>query len=217
MPERRERAPEERRLAHQQTLPGRYPGAMLAMARRLAVAFTALVVIGGCGSDDQVRDVAGKLRGPGQDVADHVSNAASAAKGKAPEYANTLKASATCLGKEVDARLGSEDIKALLATKGDLTNAPDELRNQAGKVRTAVAACVEIRPTLIAAFKGAGLDQTQAECVADQVMDDDKVLGPLLVNIVFGDPGVGTAIFLAVRATKGCVSAAELARLFPGR
>ncbi len=112
--------------------------------------------------------------------------------------------------------MGSDDINALLATKGDLANAPDELRNQASKVRTAVAACVEIRPTLVAAFKGAGLNQTQAECVTDQAMDDEKILGPLFVNIVFGDPGVGTAIFLAVRATKGCVSPADLAKLFPG-
>lgn len=190
---------------------------MRTTARHLIFAVACAVLCSACGSTDRAADVAGRLRGPGNDVADHIATAASAAQDRAPDYADALKASASCLGKEVGDRLGSDDIKALLATKGDLSNAPEELRNQAADVHSAVAACVEIRPTLVAAFKSAGLDQGQSECVADQVMDDDKILGPLLVNIVFGDPGVGTAVFLAVRATKGCVSPAELARLFPGR
>jgi hypothetical protein len=57
----------------------------------------------------------------------------------------------------------------------------------------------------------------QAACVAHQTLEDDEILTPLLVNLIFGDPGVGTAVFVAARATRGCLSADELARLFPGR
>ena len=66
-------------------------------------------------------------------------------------------------------------------------------------------------------FENAGMTSEQASCVADQTLEDDKILTPLLVNLVFGDPGVGTAVFVAARATRGCLSAADLARLFPGR
>ena len=68
---------------------------------------------------------------------------------------------------------------------------------------------------LIDAFSSAGLSEAQAECVADRALKDDKILTPLLVNIIFGDPGIGTAIAVAVRAAQGCVTADDLKRLFP--
>ena len=66
-------------------------------------------------------------------------------------------------------------------------------------------------------FENAGMTSEQASCVADQALEDDKILTPLMVNLVFGDPGVGTAVLVAAGATRGCLSAADLARLFPGR
>lgn len=176
-------------------------------APALALTVALALALPACGTD---------LASPRDKIADHVGDVAQSARERAPDYARSLRESAKCLGSEISSRLGKEDAQALLETKGDLSQAPDELQRSADKLRVAVQQCVELRPTLVGAFRSVGLTQQQAECVADRALTDDKILTPLLVNIIFGDPGVGTAIAVAVRASQGCVGPEDLKRLFPG-
>jgi hypothetical protein len=168
-------------------------------------AFTCLTVA--CGSTEDARF----------QLEDRLRRAASASKDGIPRYARALRAKATCLSGEVTDRVGGEGVRRLIDARGDLGAASDEIGARVGELREAVHACVDVRETLIDVFESSGMTREQAVCVADQTLEDDKILTPLLVNIVFGDPGVGTAVFVAARATRGCLSADDFARLFPGR
>ncbi|MEO5839765.1 MAG: hypothetical protein ABIQ73_09090 [Acidimicrobiales bacterium] len=177
----------------------------VAVAIGLAAALACSVVA--CGSTDDTRNQLGE----------RLRKAASASKDGIPRYARALRDNAACLSDEVTDRLGSRDVRALIDARGDLEATGDQLGAGLGQLREAVHSCVDVRATLIDLFESTGMTTEQATCVADQTLEDDKILTPLLVNIVFGDPGVGTAVFVAARATRGCLSASELARLFPGR
>ena len=150
-------------------------------------------------------------------LGERLRKAASAGKDGVPRYARELRANATCLSTEVTDRIGSKEVRALIDARGDLADTGDKLGDNLGQLREAVHSCIDVRSTLIDVFESTGMTNEQATCVADQTLEDDKILTPLLVNLVFGDPGVGTAVFVAARATRGCLSAAELSRLFPGR
>ncbi|HUP76038.1 MAG TPA: hypothetical protein VM282_23595 [Acidimicrobiales bacterium] len=118
---------------------------------------------------------------------------------------------------------GAIGLAAAIARSAVGCASSDDTRGQLGdRLRRAASASKDgipryVRATLIDLFEGTGMTNEQATCVADRTLEDDKILTPLLVNLVFGDPGVGTAVFVATRATRGCLSAADLARLFPGR
>jgi hypothetical protein len=160
-----------------------------------------------CGSTDDARS----------QLEDRLRRAASASKDGVPRYARALREKATCLSDEVTERIGRAGVRRLIDARGDLDEASDEAGAQIDHLREAVGACVDVRETLVAVFENAGMTHEQAVCVADQSLEDDKILTPLLVNLVFGDPGVGTAVFVAARATRGCLTADDFARLFPGR
>lgn len=183
--------------------------ASVAVFRDLAVAigFAALsCTTVACGTDDTRFQLEDRLR-----------RAASSSKEGVPRYARALRDKATCLSSEVTDRIGRSDVRRLIDARGDLEAAGDQIGAHLGELREAVHSCVDVRETLIDLFESTGMTREQATCVADQTLEDDKILTPLLVNVVFGDPGVGTAAFVAARATRGCLTAAELARLFPGR
>ena len=145
-----------------------------------------------------------------------LSSATEAAKEGAPKLGRTIRNNATCLGSEITDRIGKQDAQALIDARGDLDKAGDEVAASAAKLKVAIGECIDVRDTLVETFAATGMTSEQAACVADQVMQDDNLLTPLLVNIIFGDPGIGTAVFVAVRATRGCLTPAEIARLFPG-
>jgi hypothetical protein len=175
----------------------------------VAIGLAAALACGavGCASSDDTRTQLG----------DRLRRAASASKDGIPRYARALRDNATCLSSEVTERIGTDGVQALIDARGDLGEVGDQLGAGLDEIRSAVHSCIDVRATLIDLFEGTGMTNEQATCVADQTLEDDKILTPLLVNLVFGDPGVGTAVFVAARATRGCLSAADLARLFPGR
>ena len=150
-------------------------------------------------------------------LGDRLRTAAGASKEGVPRYARALRDNATCLSSEVTDRLGMREVRALVAAGGDVGGRGDRLGANFGQLREAVTSCNDVRSTLVDLFENAGMTDEQATCVADQTLEDDKILTPLLVNLIFGDPGVGTAVIVAARATRGCLSAADLARLIPGR
>ena len=47
-------------------------------------------------------------------------------------------------------------------------------------------------------------------------LDDEQIIGPLLVTMVFGDPGIATAVGIAVKAGGPCLTAADVDRVLPG-
>jgi hypothetical protein len=177
----------------------------LAVAIGLAAALACSVVA--CESTDDTRSQLGE----------RLRKAASASKDGVPRYARELRDNATCLSTAVTDRIGSKEVRALIDARGDLGETGDQLGVNLGQIREAVHSCIDVRSTLVDLFESTGMTNEQARCVADQTLEDDKILTPLLVNLVFGDPGVGTAVFVAARATRGCLSAAEISRLFPGR
>ena len=177
--------------------------AVVATGLAAAVACSAVA----CESTDDTRNQLG----------DRLRKAASATKVGVPRYALELRDNATCLSAEVTDRIGTREVRELIDARGDLGQTGDRLTANLDQLREAVHSCIDVRSTLIDLFQSAGMTSEQATCVADQTLEDDKILTPLLVNLVFGDPGVGTAVFVAARATRGCLSAADFARLFPGR
>lgn len=177
----------------------------LAFAIGLAAALACSAVA--CEASDDSRNQLG----------DRLRKAATASKDGVPRYARAIRDNASCLSDEVTDRIGAKEVRSLLDAHGDLTDAGDQLGANLGQLREAVHSCIDVRSTLVDVFESAGMTNAQATCVADQTLEDDKILTPLLVNIVFGDPGVGTAVFVAARATRGCLSPADFARLFPGR
>lgn len=185
--------------------------ARLGHRREIMVSFGVAVAlacsIAACGSTDDARtQLEGRLR-----------KATNATKDGVPRYVRELQDNAVCLSGEVTDRIGSDDVRALIDARGDLSEMTDSLSANLTELRGAVHSCVDVRSTLVDSFETAGMTNAQANCVADRALEDDKILTPLLVNIIFGDPGVGTAVFVAARATRGCLSADDLARLFPGR
>src|SRR5688572_6188316 len=171
----------------------------------LAAALACSVVA--CQSTDDTRTQLG----------DRLRKAAGASRDGVPRYARALRDNATCISSEVTDRIGTRGVRDLIDARGDLGETGDQLTEKLGELRGALHSCIDVRATLIDVFEGTGMTNEQAACVADQTLEDDKILTPLLVNLVFGDPGVGTAVFVAARATRGCLSADDLARLFPGR
>jgi hypothetical protein len=177
----------------------------VAVAIGLAAALACSAVA--CESTDDTRGQLGE----------RLRKAASAGKDGVPRYARELRDNATCLSRAVIDHVGSKEVRALIDARGGLGETGDQLGAHLGQIRQAVHSCIDVRATLVDLFESTGMTNEQARCVADQTLEDDKILTPLLVNLVFGDPGVGTAVFVAARATRGCLSAADISRLFPGR
>ena len=177
----------------------------VAVALGLAAALACSAVA--CDSSDDTRAQLG----------DRLRRATNASRDGIPRSARALRDNAACLSSEVTDRIGTRDVRALIDARGDLGEVGDRLGAGLEQLRGAMHACIDVRATLIDVFEGTGMTNEQATCVAEQTLEDDKILTPLLVNLVFGDPGVGTAVFVAARATRGCLSAADLARLFPGQ
>jgi hypothetical protein len=123
---------------------------------------------------------------------------------------------ARCMADGATAALGGEVVDAVRDAGGDV-GALGELASAKGsELRNALDDCVDVQQTLTDALVDAGLGETKAACVADRALHDDKILGPLLVSMVFGDPGITTAVAIAVRAGGPCLTAEDVDRILPG-
>ncbi len=71
-----------------------------------------------------------------------------------------------------------------------------------------IGSCVNVEDTLVSAFEGIGLSESSAACVTDVVINDRQLRNGLLVQLVFGDPGVGTALVAAARVGRACLDPA---------
>jgi hypothetical protein len=139
--------------------------------------------------------------GCGDDAQDRVAGARDRARCMADGATSTFG------GEVVDAvRDAGTDVHAL----GSIASA------KGGELRSALDGCVDVQQTLVDTLVDAGLGPDKAACVATHALDDQEILGPLLVTMVFGDPGVSTAVAIAVKAGRPCLTADDLTRVLPG-
>jgi hypothetical protein len=123
---------------------------------------------------------------------------------------------ARCFAEGAGDSLGGSSLADVRAAGTDVAEIGSRLADEADELRAAVDGCVDVRATLVGALRDAGLSDQKATCVADRALEDDKILGPLVVNLLFGDPGIATAVAIAVRAGGPCLTAEERDRLLPG-
>jgi hypothetical protein len=123
---------------------------------------------------------------------------------------------ARCAADGARDSLGGSSLGDVRAAGTDIAELGSRLAAEAGDLRDAVDDCIDVRATLVGALRDAGLSEGKASCVADRALEDDKILGPLVVNLLFGDPGIATAVAIAVRAGGPCLTSEERDRLLPG-
>jgi hypothetical protein len=123
---------------------------------------------------------------------------------------------ARCMADGATATFGGGVADAVRDAGSDLVALGEIASGKAGELQDALDDCVDVQATLTDALVDAGLSEDKASCVAERALHDDKILGPLLVSMVFGDPGVGTAVAIAVRAGGPCLTSEDLARILPG-
>jgi hypothetical protein len=123
---------------------------------------------------------------------------------------------ARCMADGATATFGNGTAEAVRDAGRDLDALGDIARGKGSELREALDDCVDVEATLTDALMDAGLSEDKASCVAERALRDDDILGPLLVAMVFGDPGVGTAIAIAVRAGGPCLTSEDIDLLLPG-
>ena len=123
---------------------------------------------------------------------------------------------ARCLAEGARATFGGDTIESMQGAGRDLDELGDLASAKSDELRVALDECVDVQQTLTDALVDAGLSDAKASCVADRALHDDDVLGPLLVAMVFGDPGVTTAVAIAVRAGGPCLTAEDFDGVLPG-
>jgi hypothetical protein len=144
---------------------------------------------------------AGLAAGCGDDTRERISGATNRAR---------------CMADGATATLGDEVVDAVREAGSDVGALGDLASAKGSELRDALDDCVDVQQTLTDALVDAGLSDTKASCVADRALHDDKILGPLLVSMVFGDPGITTAVAIAVRAGGPCLTAEDVDRILPG-
>jgi hypothetical protein len=122
---------------------------------------------------------------------------------------------ARCMADGATATFGNGTAEAVRAAGRDLDALGEIASGKGTELRDALDDCVDVEATLTDALVDAGLSEDKASCVADRALRDDDILGPLLVAMVFGDPGVGTAVAIAVRAGGPCLTSEDLDLLLP--
>jgi hypothetical protein len=122
---------------------------------------------------------------------------------------------ARCMADGARATFGPDVVDAVREARDDIDALGDIASAKGHELRAALDDCVDVQQTLTDALVDAGLSQGKAECVATRALHDDTILGPLLVTMVFGDPGVTTAVAVAVRAGGPCLDADDFDGILP--
>jgi hypothetical protein len=123
---------------------------------------------------------------------------------------------ARCMADGARATFGGDTVDAMQEAGRDLGELGGLASDKGDELRRALDGCIDVEQTLTDALVDAGLSETKAACVADRALHDDEILGPLLVAMVFGDPGITTAVAIAVRAGGPCLTAEDVDRVLPG-
>jgi hypothetical protein len=123
---------------------------------------------------------------------------------------------ARCMADGATATFGGEVVDAVREAGTDVVALGDIASDKGGELRAALDDCVDVQRSLTDALVDAGLSDEKATCVATRALDDEQIIGPLLVTMVFGDPGVATAVGIAVKAGGPCLTAADIDRVLPG-
>jgi hypothetical protein len=156
-----------------------------------------------------------RLSGPAKAASDSLTASLADAKGKFPAAAKGLADNARCVGDGTVGVLGDQLVERYRAAGADLSDTSALTAAKARALRQSVDACVAVQPVLVGALVQAGLPTDKATCVAERALNDDKALSAIMVNMVFGDPGLFTVTAVALRAGSACLSPAELTRLLP--
>jgi hypothetical protein len=164
---------------------------------------------------DRATAAAERLSGPAKAASDSLAASLAGAKGKLPSAAKGLADNARCVSDGTVGVLGDQLVERYRAAGADLADTSALTAAKARALRQSVDACVAVQPVLVGALVQAGLPADKAACVADRALSDDKVLASIMVNLVFGDPGLLTVTAVAVRAGAACLSPSELTRLLP--
>jgi hypothetical protein len=123
---------------------------------------------------------------------------------------------ARCMADGATATFGGGVVDAVRDAGSDIDALGDIATTKGTELRAALDDCVDVQATLTDALMDAGLSDDKASCVAERALHDDEILGPLLVSMVFGDPGITTAVAIAVRAGGPCLTSDDVDRLVPG-
>jgi hypothetical protein len=123
---------------------------------------------------------------------------------------------ARCMADGATDTFGGEVVDAVREAGGDVEALGDIASTKTTELRAALDGCVDVQQTLTDALLDAGLSDEQATCVATRALDDQEIIGPLLVTMVFGDPGISTAVAIAVKAGGPCLTSEDVDRILPG-
>ncbi len=109
---------------------------------------------------------------------------------------DTLVSASECLADAARETWGDAALSDYGVMEGDVDSEQllRALNGDVDELDRVVGSCVDIEDTLTSAFEGIGLSETSAACVTDVVVNDRQLRNGLLVQLVFGDPGVGTAL-----------------------
>jgi hypothetical protein len=182
--------------------------------RRVArlAALVAAVAFTGAGCVD---DVAGSSDRVSGSVSDRFDDVVSVASGRVRDAVEILDARADCLAEGAVDTFGEDEVEDY-----DVGGDPMELADQAGadvgEVSDAVEHCLDLKPFLVDVLAGAGASDADAACIADFILDNDRLREPILLQLLLGDPGVLTAIGLAARGADSCDLGPDVALDLPG-
>jgi hypothetical protein len=181
-------------------------------SRVAAVALVLGLAGAGCAEDLELGDRSDDVT---SEVADRFDAVVAVASGPVRTALETLDARADCLADGAVDTLGEERVDDY-----DIGSDPMGVAQEAGatigEVSDAVEACLDLKPFLVDVLTGAGASDTDADCIADFILDNDRLREPILLQLLLGDPGVLTAIGLAARGATSCDLAPDLALDLPG-
>ncbi len=167
----------------------------------LVVAVMAASMVGCSGASAGADSLEGRL-----------DNAYADAAGVLGDGASALRDSGSCLADTARDTWGDERVEAygIEGSTIDTAALVEELGDQADQFEQLVKGCVDVRDTLISGFEGIGLGPDSAACSADVVLNDPQLRTSLVVQLLFADPGIGTALVAAARVARQCLSPDEL-------
>jgi hypothetical protein len=178
---------------------------------RLAAAVAAVALASaGC-----VDDVAGSRDGVSGTITDRFDDVVSVASGRVRDAVEILDDRADCLASGAVDTFGEDEVEDY-----DVGSDPMDLAQQAGtdigELSDAVEICLDLKPFLVDVLTSAGATEADADCIADFILDNDRLREPILLQLLLGDPGVLTAIGLAARGADSCDLAPDYSLDLPG-